>query len=249
MVLLLKAGRLRRILGVSALDSKSGQRDVPFGRTIGQEARTSGKIRSLASKKRTLEQVRATPRQDDARDCGFQCSGETPYIRGVHAVHREVKMKLASSAIVRLLILTAAMGPSALWAAEAAGPLQPEEIQWGAAPPVLPAGALMAVLAGDPAGTGLITIRLKMPAGYRIPPHWHPTDEHVTVISGLFAIGMGDKVDMAKSKTLKAGGYAVAAANMHHFAWTKTGAVVQVNMLGPFQITYINPADDPSRKK
>jgi mannose-6-phosphate isomerase-like protein (cupin superfamily) len=129
------------------------------------------------------------------------------------------------------------------------GPLQAEEIQWGAAPPVLPVGASMAVLAGDPAGTGLVTLRLKMPPGYRIPPHWHPTDEHVTVISGSFAIGMGDKLDMKQSKTLKAGGYGIAGANLHHFAWTKTGAVIQVNMMGPFQITYVNPADDPSRKK
>ncbi|MBU6510291.1 MAG: cupin domain-containing protein, partial [Gammaproteobacteria bacterium] len=77
----------------------------------------------------------------------------------------------------------------------AAGPLQPEEIQWGPAPPVLPAGAKLAVLAGDPAGTGPVALRLKMPAGYRIPPHWHPTDERVTVISGTLGIGMGDKLD------------------------------------------------------
>lgn len=158
-------------------------------------------------------------------------------------------MKLASWPVVRLLILTAAAGPSALWAAEMSGPLQAEEIQWGAAPPVLPIGASMAVLAGDPAGTGLVTLRLKMPAGYRIPPHWHPTDEHVTVISGSFAIGMGDKLDMKQSKVLKAGGYGIAGANLHHFAWTKTGAVIQVNMMGPFRITYVNPADDPSRNK
>lgn len=139
--------------------------------------------------------------------------------------------------------------PSALWAADMSGPLQPEEIQWGAAPPVLPAGAKMAVLAGDPAGTGLVTIRLKMPAGYRIPAHWHPTDERVTVISGAVALGMGDKLDKKQSKMLKAGGYAVAPAKMHHFAWTKTGGVVEVNLMGPFQITYVNPADDPSQKK
>jgi quercetin dioxygenase-like cupin family protein len=145
--------------------------------------------------------------------------------------------------------LFAATGYSTLWAAVMAEPIQPEEIKWGAAPPVLPAGAQMAVLAGDPAGTGMVTVRLKMPAGYRIPPHWHPTDEHVTVISGLFGIGMGDKLDTKQSKILKAGGYGVAPANMHHFAWTKSGAVVQVNLMGPFQITYVNPADDPSRNK
>ena len=71
----------------------------------------------------------------------------------------------------------------------------------------------------------------------------------MTVISGTFALGMGDKLDKAQSKTLKPGGYAVAPANMNHFAWTKTGAVVQVDLMGPFQITYVNPADDPSQKK
>lgn len=147
------------------------------------------------------------------------------------------------------LLLMALTGLSALRAAEMRGPLQPEEIVWGAAPPVLPAGAKMAVLAGDPAGPGLVTIRLRLPAGYQIPPHWHPTDEHVTVVSGAFAIGMGDKLDEKQSKMLKPGGYAVAPANMHHFAWTKTGAVVEVNLMGPFQITYVNPADDPSPKK
>ena len=146
-------------------------------------------------------------------------------------------------------MLAATTGASPLYAADLPGPMQPEEIKWGPAPPVLRAGAKIAVLAGDPAGTGLITIRLKMPAGYGIAPHWHPTDEHITVISGTFSIGMGDVLDKKQSKTLKAGGYAVAQANMHHFAWTKTGGVVQVNMIGPFKITYVNPADDPSQKK
>jgi quercetin dioxygenase-like cupin family protein len=158
-------------------------------------------------------------------------------------------MKAQSVSVVRWLAFMVLAVPCALWAAELPGPVQPEEIKWGPVPPVLPAGAKMAVLAGDPAGTGFVTIRLKMPAGYRIPPHWHPTDEHVTVISGSLALGMGDKFDAQRSKTLKAGGYGVAGANMHHFAWTKTGAVVQVDLLGPFQITYVNPADDPSAKK
>ncbi len=158
-------------------------------------------------------------------------------------------MKTSCLSVVRALVLMALVAPAAVWAADLPGPVQPEEIKWGPVPPVLPAGAKMALLAGDPAGTGLVTLRLKMPAGYRLPPHWHPTDEHVTVISGTFAIGMGDKIDKTQSKTLKPGGYAIAGANMHHYAWTKTGAIVQVNLMGPFQITYVNPADDPSRNK
>jgi quercetin dioxygenase-like cupin family protein len=151
--------------------------------------------------------------------------------------------------IVRALMLLALTGGAALYAADMPGPVQANEVKWGPAPPVLPAGAKLAVLSGDPAGTGLVTIRLKMPAGYKIPAHWHPTDEHVTVISGSLALGMGDVLDEKQSKVLKPGGYAVAQANMHHFAWTKTGAVVQVHLMGPFKITYVNAADDPSNKK
>lgn len=158
-------------------------------------------------------------------------------------------MKTPNRPKIGMFLLLATAIPAGLWAMGMAQPLQSGEIQWGAAPPVLPAGAQMAVLAGDPAGSGLVTIRLKMPAGYRIPAHWHPTDEHVTVISGSFALGMGDKLSEKQSKVLDAGGYAIAGANMHHFAWTDTGAVVQVNLMGPFQITYVDPMDDPTSRK
>jgi quercetin dioxygenase-like cupin family protein len=124
-----------------------------------------------------------------------------------------------------------------------------KDIKWTAPPPVLPSGAQFALIAGDPAAAGLVTIRLKLPAGYVIPPHWHPTDEHVTVLHGTFSFGMGDKVDKAHATKLSAGGYVVAMANMHHFAYTDTGATVQVHLQGPFAITYVNPADDPSKKK
>lgn len=157
-------------------------------------------------------------------------------------------MKKSIFAILTLMTMSFA-GTSLLRAADMPGPMQADEMTWGAVPPVLPAGAKMTLLAGDPSTTGFVSLRLKMPAGYKIPPHSHPTDEHVTVISGTLAIGMGDKLDKSKSKTLKQGGYGVAPANMHHFAWTKTGAIVQVDMIGPFQITYVNPADDPAAKK
>lgn len=120
-------------------------------------------------------------------------------------------------------------------------------VKWGAPPPVFPAGARFAVIDGDPAAMGPVTVRFEMPAGYKIAPHWHPTDEHITVLSGTFAVGMGDKLDLAHGKTLTAGGYAVAPASMHHYAWTATGATIQVHMIGPFAITYVNPTDDPSQ--
>jgi quercetin dioxygenase-like cupin family protein len=122
-----------------------------------------------------------------------------------------------------------------------------KDVKWGAAPPSLPKGAMMAVMAGDPSATGPVAVRLKMPAGYKIPAHWHPTDEQVTVLSGTLALGMGDKLDETKGQTLRAGGFGIAPAHMNHYAWTRTGAVIQINLMGPFAITYVNPADDPSK--
>lgn len=150
-------------------------------------------------------------------------------------------------AIASVLLLAVASG--AVAAGDMPGPMQPEEIKWGAAPPVFPAGAKLAVLVGDPGKEGLVIVRLKMPAGYAIPAHWHPTDENVTVVSGTLGLGMGDKLDRKNSKVLKAGGFAVAPARMHHFAWTRTGAVVEVSLMGPFALTYVDPADDPTAKK
>jgi len=126
--------------------------------------------------------------------------------------------------------------------------VSPAALKWGAAPPVLPKGAQFVVLSGDPGAAGLYTIRLKLPAGYKIAPHWHPTDENVTVIAGTFSLGMGEKFDQASMKALPAGGYAVLPAEARHYAWTKSGATVQVHGMGPFVLNYVNPADDPSQQ-
>jgi hypothetical protein len=151
-----------------------------------------------------------------------------------------------SAAVCAVMAVTAA---PLLMAGEAPAPMQPEQIKWGPAPAIFPKGAEMAVLAGDPGSAGPVTVRLKMPAGYAIAPHWHPTDERVTVISGHLGLGMGDTLDKKKSVVLKPGGYAIAQANMHHFAWAKAATIVQVDMMGPFALTYVNPADDPSKQK
>jgi len=124
----------------------------------------------------------------------------------------------------------------------------PADLKWGDPPPVFEKGASFTVVQGDPSKPGLYAVRLKMPAGYKIAPHWHPTDEHVTVLSGTFGIGMGDKIDMAALAKLPAGGYAVAPATMHHYAVAVTEATVQVHGIGPFALTYVNPADDPSKR-
>ena len=122
------------------------------------------------------------------------------------------------------------------------------DLKWGAPPPVFEKGASFTVVSGDPGKPGLFVVRLKMPAGYKIAPHWHPTDEHVTVLAGTFALGMGEKFDQATMKELPTGGYALLPAEMRHYAMAKTEATVQVHGMGPFQLTYVNPGDDPSKR-
>jgi len=120
--------------------------------------------------------------------------------------------------------------------------------KWGPAPAVFAAGARMEVLQGDPGQNALFTVRLEFPDGYRIPAHYHPTDEHITVISGTFLVGMGDTLDAAKTKALAAGGFVTAGANMNHYAIARGSTVVQVHAMGPFVLTYVNPKDDPRNK-
>ena len=127
-------------------------------------------------------------------------------------------------------------------------PLNSDDVKWMPAPNVFPAGAQIAVISGDPFKEGLYVVRLKMPGNYKIPAHNHPTTEYVTVISGDFNIGMGDKPDAQKGLLLHTGGFAEAPAKMNHYAWTSGETVVQVHGQGPFAITYVNPADDPSKK-
>jgi quercetin dioxygenase-like cupin family protein len=122
----------------------------------------------------------------------------------------------------------------------------PAEMKWGDPPPIFTAGAKLAVLEGDPFGTGYFTVALKMPDGYKIMPHWHPRVERVTVISGEFHAGMGDKMDEAGAKTFPPGSFASIPPQMHHFAFAKGETIVMVSGPAPFKLTYVNPADDPS---
>jgi quercetin dioxygenase-like cupin family protein len=126
--------------------------------------------------------------------------------------------------------------------------VKPAELKWGPPPPVFDKSASFTVVSGDPSKAGMFVVRLQMPAGYKIAPHWHPTDEHVTVLSGTFSIGMGEKFDTASMQSLPEGGYVLLPAEMRHYAMAKTKATVQVHGMGPFQLTYVNPADDPSKK-
>lgn len=124
--------------------------------------------------------------------------------------------------------------------------LAPSELKWSAAPSSLPSGAQVAVMEGDPSKKGPFTMRIKLPANYKIPAHWHPGLEHVTVIEGSFMLGMGDTFDESKLHELPTGGFAVMPAKMNHFAMSRDGAIIQLHGTGPWGITYVNPQDNPA---
>jgi quercetin dioxygenase-like cupin family protein len=138
------------------------------------------------------------------------------------------------------------LAPRAAAAQSAAAPAAPPALKWGAAPPVFEKGAQMAVLQGDPSKAGEeFTVRLRMPNGYRIAPHTHPTAENVTVIEGTFLVGMGSTVDRAKMLAVPRGGFVSAPAEHPHYAEARGETVVQVHAIGPFALTYVNPSDAP----
>jgi quercetin dioxygenase-like cupin family protein len=122
------------------------------------------------------------------------------------------------------------------------------KLSWGPAPAKFPKGAQMAVVSGDPGKAAPFTVELSFPDGYQIPPHFHPTDESVTVKKGTFLVGMGDTLDLSKTKTLKAGDKGKVPAQQHHYAAAKGATVVSVSAMGPFAMTYVNPADDPEKQ-
>lgn len=124
----------------------------------------------------------------------------------------------------------------------------PDEIAWQTGPPSLPDGAEFAVLDGDPTTEGgFFAMRLRLPDGYRIPPHWHPVTERVTVISGTFHLGHGDRFDAEATEALEAGSYFSLPPNMRHYARVEGETIVQINTIGPWDIRYVNPEDDPRR--
>jgi hypothetical protein len=125
------------------------------------------------------------------------------------------------------------------------GVFAPADIQWVEAAPILPPGAKMAVLKGDPSKEGIFVLRLKVPTDYRIMPHWHPAFENVTVISGEANIGMGDVFDKSKGVKIPAGGFGYLAPQMHHYFWSNGETIIQLHGMGPWQLYYLNPNDDP----
>jgi quercetin dioxygenase-like cupin family protein len=127
--------------------------------------------------------------------------------------------------------------------------VQPDNLKWTNAPPVLPKGAQIAVLYGDPDKAEPFVFRLKFPAGYKVAAHIHPNDYDLTVLSGTMYLGMGDKFDPARGDGLKAGGYLHLPKNTHHYEWNTEDTVIQLSGVGPVGMTYLNPADDPQKSQ
>ena len=162
-----------------------------------------------------------------------------------HTLNTPLRRLSGAAAIAAFL----ALSPVTAWPASAhEGPhtaIAIDDVQFKPGPPTLPAGAEIAVLLGNPAEEGPFVMRLRFPAGYEIPPHRHPKEEHVTVISGGFGMSTGEVLDRDAAPILPAGSFMRIPVGEAHFAWTDEATVVQLNGTGPFGVEYVNPDDDP----
>jgi quercetin dioxygenase-like cupin family protein len=127
--------------------------------------------------------------------------------------------------------------------------VSPDDVKWGEGPPSLPSGVKASLIFGDPSKAGQFVLRAKMPAGYRVPPHFHPDTETVTVLSGTLHASMGDTFDASKAKAMAAGSFLALPGKTPHFVYTTEETVIQVSAVGPWSLTYVNPADDPRNAK
>ena len=158
---------------------------------------------------------------------------------------------LLSSALAMLLAM--AISGTRLSAEETQSPdmrlYPPTSIEWKPGPVAIPAGAKMAVLEGDPTKEGPFVVRFQFPEGYHIPPHTHPKTERVTVISGALYLATGESLDRNSAKKLPAASFGYWPAGMKHAGWSEGETVIQLHGIGPWQINYVNPADDPRNAK
>jgi len=125
----------------------------------------------------------------------------------------------------------------------------PADLKFGDPPPSLPPGARIAVVSGDPTQAQPFVIRVQVPAGYKIAPHWHPGVENLTILSGTVALGMGEQFDEKTMTAIGAGGYASLPAEMRHYFMARTASTFQLHGMGPFVVNYVNQADDPSKQQ
>jgi quercetin dioxygenase-like cupin family protein len=149
---------------------------------------------------------------------------------------------------VGLAVVLFLLGGSGVMAQSGHVMLGPDDVKWGAAPPSLPRGAMLAVIEGKPSEPGPFTMRLKFPAGFRVAPHFHPAIEHLTVLSGTIHFGMGDTFDAGKLMPMRVGSFIVMPVGASHFVESKEETVIQVHGVGPWGVKYVNPEDDPSKK-
>lgn len=123
--------------------------------------------------------------------------------------------------------------------------VKPDAIKWKDGPASLPKGAKMSALKGDMTKAELFAVRFEFPAGYRIPNHFHPADENITVLTGALYLGTPDAKDDTAAEKLPAGTFSSMPAGMKHFAFAKEKTIIQLNGQGPWGITYVNEKDDP----
>lgn len=161
---------------------------------------------------------------------------------------KNILYKSAFCLLVAISSLNIALANEIQSNATGAAIFSPSDIKWTNGPDALPKGAKIAVLEGDPMHEGPYTMRLKLPVGYSIPPHFHEGVEHITIISGNFNVGMGDNFDKKNTKKLLQGSFGFIEPKHHHFAFTESGVVIQLHGIGPWSITYLNPKDDPRNK-
>jgi len=160
-----------------------------------------------------------------------------------------MKAGLGGPAMAGLALMAVAAGSALAQSHPSQAFITPKELKWVPAPPSLPKGATIAVLQGDPSKPGPFVMRIQTPGGYKVSPHWHSQDEYLTVISGTLFIGIGDRYEPSTARGLGPGGFHFLPARTHHYTYAKKPTVVQVNGNGPFDITYINPADDPRKSQ
>ncbi len=137
----------------------------------------------------------------------------------------------------------------ALTSTTAQSPVNSGDMKWGPGPAGLPRGTKMVFLYGDSSRPGLYIMRLRLPPNYAVPPHWHPNDENVTVLSGRLSMAIGDKMIRTRAMAIRTGGYMRMPAGTHHYVFTQSGALLQLTGDGPSGIDYVNPADDPRNHK
>src|SRR5262245_46446963 len=161
---------------------------------------------------------------------------------------QEVSMRIALPTLIAAVAVAGVAFTTPAGSMEGHTSVSPQDIKWGPAPAMLPPGAEAAVLFGDPSKEGLFVLRLKFPKGYRVPPHTHPVDEVLTVISGTFGLGMGENADQSKAQPFPAGSFHALPPGTAHHIFIDEATVVQISTVGPWELTYVWQNDDPRQK-